>query len=266
MREYEKEVFEEFKQYANVVETWSLYDSIVICPTLYGTEQNASWFTTFAGFSTRETHRFYKTRTEATVGPQYNNQQSSDSMDFAFKIHSIGLAIMGPPFFECQPSEVDSDAIVTVDAYLPQWFVAEFPYHCGIQLKVQQDIRVELPVVACPPGYGAIGGGVSSETPAIITHGDIPYVTNQSGSGVPVLSNRYPLPEPIGVPRTGQIEGILHVSEWARNTLANVTGPHQIVFNSDDGALPYNFEDARYIIQMSLFGERLVQQRAQYHR
>jgi len=266
MKEYEKQVHQDFEKYANVVETWALYDSIVICPTLYSTEQNAAWFTNWAAFGQRETHRFFKTRTEATVGAAYCNQQSSDSMDFAFRAHSIGLAIMGPPVGEAQLADIDGLDIVFPDHLLPQWIVAELPRHLGIQFKVQQDVRVELPAFACPPGYGAVGAGQAFEAPAIITHGDIPFLTNQSVQGVPLLSNRYPLPEPIGIPRTGQIEGILHMSEWARNTLTNVTGPHQIIMNSDDGSPSYRQEDARYVIQLSLFGERLVQQRAQYHR
>lgn len=267
MREYEKQVFADFQKYANVVETWPLYDSIVICEQLYGSEASVpGWYTTFVGFGARETHNFFKNRTDGTAGETYTNHKNSDSMDFAYKIHSIGLEITGPPSFDAiQP--VDGGAMTNQDFITPQWWRVDFPRMCAIQLKVQQDVRVELPAMACPPGYGSVGGGYGGQyLNALGAFGELPYMTGHATQGVPLLSNRYPLPEPIGVPRTGSVEGILHISEWARTVLQGITGPHYTVLNSDDGAEPWNFMWSRYVIRFSLFGERLVQQRAQYHR
>jgi hypothetical protein len=267
MREYEKPIFEEFEKYANVVETWPLYDSIVVCEQLYGSEASIpGWFTTFAAFGARETHVFFKNRTDGTAGEPYTNHKNADTMDFAFKIHSFGVEVAGAPGYDAQ-SPPDGGTQASQDFVVPQWWRADFPRHCGIQLKVQQDIRVELPVLACPPGYGAMGSGYGGTyLNALGAFAEIPYMTGNATSGVPLLANRYPLPEPIGVPRTGSVEAVLHVSEWARTILQSITGPHQMVINSNDGAAPYVFAWSRYLIRVSLFGERLVQQRAQYHR
>lgn len=269
MKPYEVEVFKEFEQYKNVVETWPMYDSIVICQNFFGAEGNApGWYTTFNLFAGRETHSFFKSRTEGVCGDQYCNLKSADTMDFAMKVHSIGLEITGIPGIECQRTDIDGYNVQYPDPILGYWWQNDFPRHCGLVLKVQQDVRVELPAFACPPGYGAIGGGAAfGHTDAVApAFGDIPFMTYAGVSGVPLLANRYPLPEPIGIPRTGNVEGILYVSEWARHILTNVTGPHMFVMNSVDGAINYNFAFSRYIIRFSLFGERLVQQRAQYHR
>lgn len=269
----EKEVFQTFAQAANVTEAWAIYDSIVICPTWYGSEDNiGGWFNSYAAFGAQETHSFFKTRTEGTAGTPYCNQQSADSMDFAFIAHSIGLAIQVPAVnIDGQPDEVIEGVLGDIqfpDALIGHWFGADLPEHMAIQIKVQQDIRAEVTAMHCPPGYGSAGSGVAfqatSDAPA--SHGEIPTMTSVVNQGVPCLSNRFPLPNPIGIPRTGTIEAVLHVSEYARNVLTNVAGPRQYQFNSNDGLPPFTFFPRRVVLQVSLFGERLVQQRGQYHR
>ena len=271
MKEYEREVFQDFEKYANVVETWPLYDSIVICQNLIGAEANVQgWFTTFLAFSGRETHQFFKNRTAGTAGEQYTNHQNSDTMDFAYKIHSFGCEFSCTPTYDAQVADVDGlgQAPGTMDAIIPQYWRVDLARNCGVQLKVQQDVRYEAPCMAAPPGYGSFGGGLGFTYPAILPtgHGDRPWMGSQATQGIPILSNRIPFPEPIGVPRTGSLEVILHVGEWAREILRNITGPHVMIMNSVDGADPPLWAYSRYIVRVSLFGERLVQQRAQYHR
>jgi len=271
MKAYEQEVFADFKKYANVVEAWAIYDSIIISPTFLGGEQNVGgWFTNFNAFGQQDQHSFFKTRTEGIAGSAYCNLQSADSMDYAFIADSIGLAVMSPaPNTEGRGSEPDGVAgdLYDEDDLISHWWAAEMPNHMGLQLKIQQDIRAEVQCMHCPPGYGAIGGGTAfNHEGQAPVHGDIPYMTNAVVQGVPVLSNRYPLPQPIGIPRTATIEGILHLSEFVRELMQNVTGPQEYQFNSLTGLPPYTFYQRRYSIQMSLFGQRLVQQRAQYHR
>lgn len=269
MKPYEAEVFQDFKKYANVVEAWALFDTLVISPTLYGNEQNNAWFNTFNDFGAQETHSFFKTRTEGTAGLQYCNQQSADSMDFAFIADSIGLAVQGPaPDIEGVAGVPDGAGgdLNNPDNIVSHWFSTDLPRHMAIQLKIQQDIRAEITAMHCPPGYGAVGSGTAFPAQSAGTFGDIPFMTNAVVQGVPLLSNRYPLPSPIGIPRTATLEGILHVSEYARQILTNIIGPQNYQFNSVNGAPPYTFFQKRYQIQFSLIGQRLVQQRAQYHR
>lgn len=270
MKEFEREVFQDFKKFANVVEAWALYDSIIISPTLFGSEAGAGgWFTTFLAFGQQEQHSFFKTRTEGTAGLPYCNQQSADSMDFAFIADSIGLAVQSPaPDVEGRPNPGDGvpGDLDQQDDLISHWFSTDLPRHMGIQFKVQQDIRAEITAMHCPPGYGALGSGTAFPGQTTAAYGDIPFMSNAVTQGVPLLSNRYPLPSPIGIPRTATIEGILHVSEYARSILQGIIGPQQYQFNSDNGLPPYTFFGRRYILQFSLIGQRLVQQRGQYHR
>lgn len=268
MREYEVDVFKQFAEApANVKETWPLYDSIVICNELLGSEASVpGWFTSFAAFGAKETHQFFKNRTDGTAGEAYCNMKNGDSMDFAYKIHSIGLEITGTPTIDAQVGGDGTITADTMDAIVPQWWRADFPWHVGVALKVQQDIRLETPAMGTPAGVGAFGGGVGmQQLNALGTFGETPWMISQTTQGIPLLRNRFPLPEVIGVPRTGSLEVILSVGEWARQILQAITGPHQFWINTTGGLTGENYF-SRYIIRCSLFGERLVQQRAQYHR
>lgn len=265
MREYEREIKAEFKKFANVAEAWPLYDSVVICNQLLGSEANVpGWFTTFAAFGARERHSFFKNRSAGIAGDQYCNMQNGDSMDFAFLADSIGIEITGPPTYDVQWGAVDGNGQLdaTMDHILPQWWAADFPWHCGLQLKIQQDIRWEGPVMSAPAGVGASASGLGFQQNAVSTFGEAPWLFSQTTQGQPSLKNRQPFPEPIGIPRTGSVEAILHVGEWARTGLTNITGPHEMFFHYTAPTHYYS----RYLIRVSLFGKRLVQQRAQYHR
>lgn len=265
MREYEKEVHADFQKYANVAEAWPLYDSIVICEELIGSESTVpGWFTTFAQFGAREQHQFFKNRTDGTAGTAYCNMKNGDSMDFAYEASSIGVEITCTPTYDVQRSDQDGllEEPTTQDQVLPQWWRADFPWHCGIQLKVQQDVRWESPVMSCPAGVGGIGSGIAWQQNAISAFGEVPWMVSQTTQGAPMLSNRQPFPEPIGIPRTGSLEAILTVGEWARRDLQAITGPHGMAIHAQSP----NWYYSRYMIRVSLFGKRLVQQRAQYHR
>ena len=120
-----------------------------------------------------------------------------------------------------------------------------------------------------PPGYGAMTSGSAGQfnaatSPAV--YGDLPYNVNNVTQGVPILKNRFAFPEPIGLPRTSTIEGILQLGEHVRNVMTNIIGPLDYHFNSGDGTPPLLFFPKRYTLQMTLIGTRLVQQRGQYFR
>jgi len=268
MTNEEAQVFADFKKYANVAEAWALYDTVAICNTMFGTEANiGGWFTTWAAFGARERHSFFKTRTEGLAGLQYCNMQSADSMDFAFIASSIGIAFMAPAGIDSAFSAADGIAPAYPDMSISQFWTSDVPYHCSVELKIQQDTRVECAAMQLSPGYGAAGSGAAfgHTDAAVPVHNDIPFMSNFATQGVPVLSNRFPLPVPIGIPRTASIEVVVQVSQYIRDIMQNIGGPNNIYWNTS-GVNHYDVFPARYLMQVSLFGKRLVQQRGEYHR
>lgn len=276
----EKEVIQTFAANANVAESYPLYDTVLVCHDFYGQEANVrGWYTSFAAFAAQEEHHFFTTRNESTASLPYCNLQSADSMDFAFMIYNIGLRFFGPAPNICgEPSNAveDPGEIIYLDPGVAHFWSYDLPNHISISLKTQQDTRIELTGYACPPGYGPTGGGAALNIPVpVIPNGlETPiyyqrYQMNMFGTqGIAVLTNRFKLPSPIGIPRTGIVEGVLKLSEYARYVLGRLYGPTNYFFAEDDNPTTddshsYNFAQ-RFGIQFSLFGKRLVQQRGQY--
>ena len=266
----------EEKPAQNVAEAWPIYDTLCICNTFYGSESlQLGWFNTFVQFAQKETHSFFMQRTIGQIGLQYTNKATVDRVDFAYDAFSLGVQFFAPGV-RTLGALVGGD-INYRDNYSAHWWESELPQHCAVQLKVQQDIVAEGNAMMFSPGYGATGSGASfehEEIPATGPNGAVnayyPPVMNMSMTqGVPTLSNRMPFEDPIGIPRTGSMEVILTVSEYARDVLANMgagvlaTAPFNYLLTTAPGT---NAEfPARYGIRVSLMGVRYVQQRAQYH-
>lgn len=266
----EKEVMEAFRSFQNVAESWELHDTVLICNRFYGQEQTTpGWFLTVDDFISQETHSFFKSRTEAMAGAAYCNQQSADNMDFAFVCYSIGITFFAPCISPLCSYNSETHVMEKIDPVLAQLFTFDLPRHCAVQFKTNQDVRMEAPCYAVPPGYGPVGGGASSELEVTDTlyANQFPTIVFAGTQGVPVLRNRFKLPVPIGIPRTATVEGVLFVSEYGRYLLDDAYGPTYIPFEEYAYPSPVNreYHPARFGVQMSLLGKRLVQQRGQYH-
>lgn len=264
-------------QFTNVAEAWSLYDTLIVSPTWYGQEDSVQgWFANFPAFSQQERHSFFKSRTEANASLAYCNKNTADTMDFAMEVYSMGCAFFAPGVRALMANTDPDPAYEFINSQIAHWWEVELPRHCSIEFKVQQDVVLELPAMACSPGYGPVGGGASFEHEAVTRNPDpvnadyLPTMNMAVTQGVPTPKNRWPFPKPIQVPRTATIEAILTVSEYGRDYMANLTGLNpQYVFGGIPGAPQdpdYTIFPARFGVQVSLLGKRLVQQRAQYHR
>jgi hypothetical protein len=274
---------QEQKNIMNVAEAWPIYDTICVCNTFYGNESaELGWYQSFATFAEKQTHSFFKSRTLGQIGQQYCNKQTLDTMDFAFEAYSMGLAFYAPGVRLL--GKLTGGALLDRDVGSAHWWEVEFPRHCSIQFKVQQDIVAELPAMMANPGYGPQGSGASMEHEDVVadvpngaTNPAYPPVMNWGlTQGVPSISARWRFPKKIKIPRTATIEGILEVSDLARGVLEGLGdvdgagapgGPLNYIFADavEDGDVTYSEFPARFGIQMSLIGKRLVQQRAQYH-
>lgn len=266
-----------FKDPESVIEAASLYDTIILSRLFYGQESTVrGWFTTFAAMAASPDIRFFKVRTEGTAGLAYCNQQSADSMDFPFMAYTMGLTFFGPAsnmigdvtYHEDEGGPGPTTAS-NLDPSIPHFWQFDLPRHAAIALKTNQDVRAEVAAYAAPPGYGPMGGGAAFELP-LPEHGATllrqhAQINSFGTQGVPALTNRYKFPVPIIIPKNATIEGMLYLSTYARDVLANLTGPLDYIFQTGDTTVINETFPMRFGVQMSLFGYRLVQQRGQYH-
>lgn len=173
---------------ANVSEIYPLVDSVIVSQRLWGNETKVKgWFGGHAGnkwarpfeeFAATPEHLFFKERTEGNSDAAYCNLQSAETMDFAYRLYSIGVRYWGPisAFETCPEVAYDGDgmppwgAIVTDDPFvlnsaMNHIWKAELPMHMGFEFKVEQDVILEGPAMTFPPGHGFTGGGSSWNGP-----------------------------------------------------------------------------------------------------
>lgn len=255
------------REMLNVSEAYPLYDSLIICSELYGKEKKIDgWFTSFNDFAAQEVHSFFKNRTMASAHQAYCNMQSADSMDFSFRAFSFGIRFWGPVVADSKPYSGTLYPIVMQEG-LPAFWMFDLPSHSSIEFIVQQDTVIESPCMATPPGYGPSGVGISAMTDEVGGAVSDPVFVQWGTQGVPRMRNRFPLPNPIEIPRTASIEARLYLGPYIREILASIYGPTEYpMIESYDGASDRAHPPTRYGITVSLFGERFVQQRGQYHR
>lgn len=269
----------EGREYALVVESCALYDTILLSNTFYGQETSVrGWFTSFANFAASRDLRFFKSRTEGTAGLPYTNMQSADSMPFPFLAYTMGITFFAPAsniMGDTEDVVIDgANTIATqLDPAQPHYWQFDLPNHSSISFRTNQDVRAELPCYACPPGYGPLGGGAAFEintySGGFAAYKQRAQMVTFGTQGVPDLGNRFRFPVPIAIPKSATIEGELEIHRGARGVLEDWVGPQNYLFQTTNTGpaeeIEYKFP-ARYGIQFSLFGYRLVQRRGNYNK
>jgi hypothetical protein len=291
----------------NVSEFWPIYDSVIVSKWLYGSEaQTPGWYGSHTAqpnlkpmelFSSKERHSFFKERTEGNSDRAYCNLQSAETMDFAYRLYSVGVRFWGPiTGFEggtCgSPDFPSTQEVSFINSYLSHFWKADMPHHVGFDFRVEQDYIIENNAYCVPPGHGYTGAGASWSDPVSPQQPTLPLDTGDPdqlvqrpqlisvvNQGVPVIGNRYNFKNPIEIPRGALIEARIILSPYIQYVLADVLGPLSYIFQIrcprvhclTDGP-PATYTElyptmfgTRYGITVSLVGERLVQQRGQYH-
>ena len=260
------------KAYTNVTEPYPLYDTVIVCNTLYGKEQSiVGWYTSFRAFAADTRHTFFKSRTAGSSHLAYCNLDSADQIDFVYKAYSIGVRFFAPVMPDARNEIIISPANIQENVH--SFWLFDLAKHMGMDFRVQQDVIVENSCLSCPPGYGPRGGGGAHP----LVNDDVPFPNQQpwkittGSNGEPCIDNRFPFPNPIEIPRNASIEANLWLSSYARFVLENLWGPgNNVYLTEEQAAQPPDQTDyfevpTRYGIQVSLFGYREVQQRGQYH-
>jgi len=250
---------------SNVFENNPIYDTVVICDSLYGNEATAQgWFPTIAAFGAQQEHRFFKNRNIANVGLAYNNMLSQDRADYAFHAVSLGVIFQAPISpFEYLGGDIHENR------FLSSFWMFDLPNHVGVSFKLGQDIRLDANAYHVPSGYGAIGSGMTQgqdDFPVAPGNNSLTQAVWAGTQGTPAKENRYVFRKEIDIPRNQTFEVKITLSEYARSILSNCGGPGSYEFVSDlgEGTAIKTFP-CRYAIQVSLYGVREVQQRGAMH-
>lgn len=249
--------------FENVGENWNYYDTVLVGAYANNMQFHDGWFSTFAAVGGAVNLPFFNVRNR-NHGLAYNNQDTRDQTAFAYRIFTIGVSFFAP---SCPLYQTAVGGPVGPEVTQTQLWELELPKHASLTLQVQQDERLAIASLMTPPGYGAIGGGVSQGDPEAAWTGAPPNTSLWNFTqGTPELTNKWGFRNPIEVPRRANISVNIQFSEYGRNLLQDLAGPNSYSFWSG-GSLPGNwlYKPAFFGIQVSLGGQRLVQQRGQYH-
>lgn len=164
---------------------------------------------------------------------------------------------------------------------------ADLPNHLSLILRTNQDIRLRGPVAIFTPGFGAVGGGWGWGSPGdleIMGDGGTPapaisreasgpsygmFATNLETiqHGEADLRRRFPFPIPIDVPKRANLSITLKLSQYGKEMLKAMTGPYWYPMANafSSGGLTKSVKAAMFGVDVTIKGERLVQQRGDYH-
>lgn len=247
------------KQYTNVGENWKLYDTVLIGLKADQLDFSTGYFTSYAAVGAANTIPFFNVRNRSS-GLAYNNQDVRDQLPYVFKIYSIGVTFWAPAtstYFNVSP-------IIAPQNMANNLFEIEVPKHMSVTLKTQQDQRIKLNPLMTPPGYGVVSGGIAQGD--VETQYTYPNIMHSSFSqGVASLTNAWGFPKPLEIPRLANLSVVLELSEYARNLLLAMPGPRYQPMRAVAGDGTFMEAEGSAGIQVTLGGQRFVQQRGQYH-
>lgn len=251
--------------YSNVRENWVLYDTVLIGTDPRSGQNTPGWVQTLAALGLLNQLFFFNQRTRAD-GLPYCNLETRDQMPYAFIIKSAGVR------FFCSYQSENSAITAGGSAWymentVPHIFLTDLPNHCSFRMQIQQDDVLKSVVPLVPAGYGPAGGGYGQTSPIseMTVAADKCYsaVTQSTAH----ITNRWKFPTRIKVPRNAALCIELQFSEYARGLLQAMVKQNIQDAMSGNGHVANADHDSKsfYGIQVSLIGQRLIQQRGQYH-
>lgn len=253
------------ENYENVLEPMTLYDTVLVSPYVDSMKFHDGWYNSFAAIGAANEIPFFNVRNR-NHHLAYNNQDTRDQVPYGMQIYSIGVSFFAPQI-ATQFTLIEGPALHYAEEIHSAVWEADLPQHAGMILRVNQDDRLKHAVAMAPSGMGPFGGGMGHGDPTtpISTETACPaFMKGMTSQGTPKLTARWPFPVPIDVPLRANISVVIKLSEWARQLLQTMTGPHYLAFSGGDAAPTIPLYSV-FGIQVSLQVKRLVQQRGQYH-
>jgi len=268
MTPYNKILQAESQGYQNVPEGSTLYDSILVGARIPTLKFKDGWFSTFAQAGASNSFPFLNVRNR-NHHLAYNNQDTRDQLPYAMEIYSIGVDFW-PPYVQSQYIKNEPDGAGTLIAYNNHSAIwqNELPRHANLKFFVNQDEILNQQVCMAPAGMGPCGGGVAqgmmSAANVLMPGFTATPMLGTGTMGQAEITARWPFPSPLQVPRRASISAVITLSEYGRQLLSKMRGPHNYILQDMVGPTTFQ-KSTTFGITVSLTGKRLIQQRGRYH-
>lgn len=254
----------------NVLEPQTLYDTVLVGPYVSELTYRDGWYTSFNGIGAANEIPFFNVRNR-NHGLAYNNQDTRDQMAYGMQVYSIGVQFFSPPVAsQGVIRTLNGGSLYAVEEIHSAIWDADLPQNSAFEFRVNQDVRLKQVCAAAPSGMGPSGGGMGHGDPTVWPSDSAPannvsFMKGMTTTGIPELTARWPFPVPIDVPARASVSVVVKFSEWARELLQTMKGPHYLLFCDDTHSVPTVPTKSMFGIRVSLQVKRLVQQRGQYH-
>lgn len=251
------------QKYRNVVEEYMLVDTVGVYDTTGKNYTNPDgWYQTFTALAAANEVNFFNVRNKQ-AGNMYCNMDSRDQMPYGFRARSIGVAFVSNTM--TQAPAFNSGIPFSPEDITGHIFQVDLPRHCSVTLRIQQDDRLKGNAMMFPPRYGPCGSGYARGAPSTlgltVADNGIDHHAGIVTQGTADRSGRFPFPKPLLIPRRATLNVKISINEYGRTLLANMVNLYQFQ-GIDSGALQ---NPTLSFIQVTIGGERLVQQRGRYH-
>lgn len=251
------------KNFTNVAEAWEMHDTVMVGINASSLQYSDGYFNSFAAMGAANDVPFFNVRNK-NHGLPYNNQETRDALPYPLRIFSIGVQFFAPATACVQNS--GGTPIAPQVATAAVW-EADLVKNTAIVLQTNQDEVLKLNCQLAPPGVGPCGGGYAQgDMTNYSVQFPYPNVTKTTNTqGVAMLTNKWGFLNPLEIPRRVNVSAKIVMSEYARNLLGAMPGPFYQNMRSVANTGAYHFAQGLHGIRVFLGGQRLVQQRGQYH-
>jgi len=244
--------------YQNVVEDFDYFDTVLVYPDLAElSNQPPGWFAGFPALANVNQMSFFDVRNRANTDLAFCNVETRDMTPFAMEIDHIGVQFWSPANKILSYAGTSEDFL---DGFQASFWENDLPRHCGVKLRVQQDEKLKTTAFMVPSGHGPVVGGFGTlGLQGQGVHAVSVGIAGQS-SGASRLSNQWPFPSPIQIPRRAALSVVVEFNEYARQVLG--------AYSALGGRYHFAVDDYVYMpygVTVSISGKRFVQQRGALH-
>lgn len=223
-------------------EPWTVFDTVCIGQGCRGIDPG--WFNNWNEFARTQKVVWFRSRS-SSVDQAYTNK-GFDKLDYAYDIHLIRCEFIAPPGF------AENDSVGMDAQQMPILFQTSFPnMMSGEVILMQTDPILIVPFSHIPSGVGNTWANIAA--PAAPT-------TLAGTQGHPSVGNGYIIPGGLMMAANSSLQINGFIAEPLKSFLMSLptTMPGNSVFTSGELNLPF---EKRYMIRISLIGERYVQLR-----
>jgi len=234
-------------EYKQVRETWPVYDTVLIGLPEEAAAKVPGSFTSFTAMAAVDEVPFLNIRNSSEAGLAYTNVSSKDKTPWPLWAMTFGMRWIYPT------PNANAASEHTAEMAASHIFETEILDHAYFQFSIREDIVLTIKPAMMPAGFGPAGYMVGNSTQNSF------FIDNPNNGNADMRNRWRNVRAAMAIPRDTPIKGSLRFSEYGKYLLRYLNTVAGYDFATQDDV----YAVAR--IELTIFGEREVQQRGEWH-